>query len=100
MGNNAPKQALPPTLDAATNASKLAATPDPYQPHFGSNEELKVFIDEQEMLRRIPVSRRTLFAWRESGKIPFVRLSGSRRVIFHWPSVVAALLRMQMEAKS
>jgi excisionase family DNA binding protein len=52
------------------------------------------FIDEKELLRRLPVSRRTLFTWRESGKIPFVRLGG-RRVLFHWPSVEAALLRMQ-----
>jgi hypothetical protein len=53
------------------------------------------FIDEKELLRRVPVSRRTLFGWRESGKIPCVRLPGSRRVLFHWPSVEAALLRLQ-----
>jgi hypothetical protein len=29
-----------------------------------------------------------------SGKIPFVRLGG-RRILFHWPSVEAALLRYQ-----
>jgi excisionase family DNA binding protein len=52
------------------------------------------FIDEKEMLQRLPISRRTLFSWRKSGKIPYVRLGG-RRVLFHWPSVEAALLRMQ-----
>jgi predicted site-specific integrase-resolvase len=52
------------------------------------------FIDEKELLNRIPVSRRTLFSWRETGKIPCVRLGG-RRVLFHWPSVEAALLRKQ-----
>jgi excisionase family DNA binding protein len=52
------------------------------------------FIDEKELLKRLPVSRRTLFSWRTSGKIPFVRLGG-RRVLFHWPSVEAAMLRMQ-----
>ena len=52
------------------------------------------FIDETELLRRIPVSRRTLFGYRESGKLPFVRVSG-RRLLFHWPSVEAALLRGQ-----
>jgi len=52
------------------------------------------FIDEKELLRRLPVSRRTLFSWRTTGKIPSVRLGG-RRVLFHWPSVEAALLRMQ-----
>ncbi len=56
------------------------------------------FINETELLRRIPVSRRTLFQWRTSGKLPFVRVSG-RRIIFHWPSVEAALLRQQKEAQ-
>jgi predicted site-specific integrase-resolvase len=52
------------------------------------------FIDEKQLLARLPVSRRTLFSWRTSGKIPFVRLGG-RRILFHWPSVEAALLRYQ-----
>ena len=52
------------------------------------------FINEKELLRRLPVSRRTLFSWRATGKIPFVRLGG-RRVLFHWPSIEAALLRNQ-----
>jgi predicted DNA-binding transcriptional regulator AlpA len=53
------------------------------------------FINEKELLKRIPVSRRTLFNWRTTGKIPSVRLGG-RRVLFHWPSIEAALLRKQM----
>jgi hypothetical protein len=53
------------------------------------------FIDEKELLTRLPVSRRTLWQWREDGKIPCVRLPGGRRVLFHWPSVEAALLRKQ-----
>lgn len=52
------------------------------------------FIDERELLKRLPVSRRTLFTWRHSGKLPFVNVGG-RRNLFHWPSVEAALLRMQ-----
>jgi hypothetical protein len=52
------------------------------------------FIDERELLRRIPVSRRTLFSWREKQKIPFVNL-GTRRILFHWDSVREALLRQQ-----
>ena len=59
--------------------------------------EREFFITETELLRRLPVSRRTLFGWRTSGKIPFVRVSG-RRLLFHWPSVEAALLRQQKEA--
>jgi predicted site-specific integrase-resolvase len=56
------------------------------------------FIDERELLRRVPVSRRTMFNWRESGKIPFVHVGG-RRVLFHWPSVEQALLRAQKGAE-
>jgi hypothetical protein len=53
------------------------------------------FIDEKELLTRLPISRRTLWQWREDGKIPCVRLPGGRRVIYHWPSVRSALLRRQ-----
>jgi hypothetical protein len=52
------------------------------------------FIDQKQLLARLPISRRTLFNWRTSGKIPCVRLGG-RRILFHWPSVEAALLRHQ-----
>jgi len=52
------------------------------------------FIDTAEMLRRVPVSPGTLQNWRKAGKIPFCRLTG-RRVIWHWPSVEATLLRVQ-----
>jgi predicted DNA-binding transcriptional regulator AlpA len=52
------------------------------------------FIDEKQLLTKLPISRRTLFNWRASGKIPCVRLGG-RRILFHWPSVEAAILRYQ-----
>jgi predicted site-specific integrase-resolvase len=52
------------------------------------------FIDNAEMLRRIPVSLGTLQNWRKAGKLPFVALT-KRRVLYHWPSVEQALLRMQ-----
>lgn len=56
--------------------------------------EIATFIDECEMLKRLPISRRALFQWRASGKIPYLRVTG-RRILFHWPSVQSALLRMQ-----
>lgn len=52
------------------------------------------FIDTNELLQRLPISRRTLANWRTSGKIPYVCLAGGR-VLFHWPSVEEALLRRQ-----
>lgn len=51
------------------------------------------FISQAELLERIPVSRRTLSNWRRSGAIPYVKIG--RRILFHWPSVQAALLRSQ-----
>jgi hypothetical protein len=51
------------------------------------------FIDERELLRRIPVSRRTAFTWVQNGKLPCVKIN--RRKLFHWPSVEQALLRQQ-----
>jgi len=58
------------------------------------------FISERELRQRLPLSGRTLYSMRTSGRLPFVRLPGSRRVIYHWRSVEAALLRQQrgMEA--
>jgi hypothetical protein len=55
------------------------------------------FIDEKQLLARLPVSRRTLFSWRVSGKIPHVKIG--RRILFHWPSCEAALLRYQRGAE-
>jgi predicted site-specific integrase-resolvase len=52
------------------------------------------FINEIQLLTRLPISRRTLFTWRFSGKIPYVNVGG-RRVLYHWPSVEQALLRHQ-----
>ena len=52
------------------------------------------FINEQQLLEKLQISRRTLFSWRRTGKIPYVRLGG-RRILFHWPNIEAALLRHQ-----
>jgi len=77
MKNDVPRTALPSDVGKAPPAQ---------------------FIDQDEFLRRIPISRRTLATWRFSGKIPYVALTG-RRVLFHWPSVEAALLRAQRNAE-
>jgi len=57
------------------------------------------FINQKQLLARLPISRRTLFNWRKTGKIPCVRL-GASRILFHWPSVEAALLRHQRGGQS
>ena len=63
------------------------ANPEPSQPG-GPN-----FIAEMQLLEKLSISRRTLFQWRRSGKIPSAKLG--RRVLYHWPSVEATLLRCQ-----
>jgi len=52
------------------------------------------FLDAKRLLKeKLPISRRTLFTWERDGKIPVVKIG--RRKLFHWPSVEAALLRLQ-----
>jgi hypothetical protein len=55
------------------------------------------FLDEKQILARLPICRRTLFNWRASGKIPHLKIG--RRNLFHWPSVEQALLRQQRGAE-
>ena len=62
-------------------------------PNQPATAETPGFIDEKELLRRIPVSRRTAFTWVQTGKLPCVKIG--RRKLFHWPSCEAALLRQQ-----
>jgi predicted DNA-binding transcriptional regulator AlpA len=55
------------------------------------------FIDEKQLLARLPISRRTGWNWRNSGKIPYVKIG--RRILYHWASVESALLRQQRGAE-
>jgi len=53
------------------------------------------FISESQLLERIPISRRSLGNWKKRQLIPFIRLPGTRRVLYSWPSVSDALRRME-----
>jgi len=53
----------------------------------------ETFLDEKQLLARLPISRRTAFTWVQTGKLPCVKIG--RRKLFHWPSCEAALLRQQ-----
>ena len=55
--------------------------------------DISSFCDEKIILQKVPVCRRTLYNWRTEGKIPHIVIG--RRILFHWPSVEAALLRQQ-----
>lgn len=51
------------------------------------------FLTENEILKRVPVCRKTLFNWVKAGKIPVVKIA--RKKIYSWPNVQAALLRLE-----
>jgi excisionase family DNA binding protein len=50
----------------------------------------------QEVIDRLRISRRTLHEHVKRGKLPAIKLGA--RVLYHWPSVLSALLRNQREA--
>jgi hypothetical protein len=50
-------------------------------------------VDEPEILRWLPVCRRTLAEWRRLHKIPFIKIG--RRILYHRQHVEEALLRME-----
>jgi hypothetical protein len=51
------------------------------------------FLDFAALKPRIPVCERTLRDWVRTGKIPSVKMPGSRRRLFFWRDVAAALRR-------
>lgn len=57
--------------------------------------EPTTFISFNALLAAIPLSERTLREEIRRGRIPTIRLPGGRRLLFHLPSVTAALLRHQ-----
>ena len=48
---------------------------------------------ELQILARVPVSRMTWYNWKVKGLVPYIRIG--RRCLYHWPSVLEALLRLQ-----
>src|SRR6266540_4013612 len=51
------------------------------------------FIDEQQLLTKLPFSRRTLGNWKAKGILPYIKIG--RRCLYDWASVQDALLRRQ-----
>src|SRR5262245_40709617 len=52
-------------------------------------------ISDPEFCNRLQISRRTAHDWREQGKVPFIRLPGTKAIRYHWPTVLSSLLRTQ-----
>ena len=74
------------TAPGADAANELAVAPLVHGP--------EGFIDAKELARRLNCSVGTISNWRKSGKLPWINSPG-RLVLFDWPSVREALLRMQ-----
>jgi len=53
----------------------------------------EVFIGQAELLRRLGICRKTAYLWERQSKLPVVKINHTKR--YHWPTVEAALLRMQ-----
>jgi hypothetical protein len=51
------------------------------------------FIDEKQLLAKLPISRGTLSNWKAKGVLPYIKVG--RRCLYDWPSVQGALLRRQ-----
>jgi hypothetical protein len=51
------------------------------------------FMDEKQLLAKLPISRRTLGNWKTAGLIPYIKIG--RRCLYDWTSVHGALLRRQ-----
>ena len=54
------------------------------------------FIDFDELCERVPLSQRTLRAQIKKRRIPFIKIPGGRRLLFHWASVEKSLVRFQV----
>jgi hypothetical protein len=56
------------------------------------------FIDEKQLLARLPISRGTLGNWKAKGLLPYIKIG--RRCLYDWASVQSALLRRQRGGSS
>lgn len=91
----APSEAGKDENQSATRQEFLVSVPPPPDPQFAP--PVVGFIDQAELLRRLPVSRRTIHNWRLAGKIPSIVIG--RRVLFCWESVAQALRRLERGAE-
>jgi hypothetical protein len=56
------------------------------------------FIDEKQLLARLPISRGTLGNWKAKGLLPYIKIG--RRCLYDWTSMQSALLRRQRGGSS
>jgi len=87
--NNEQKDFLGVTRMPPDRSSVPENGSEPNQPT--SNET--GFIDEKQLLTKLPISRRTLGNWKAKGFLPYIKIG--RRCLYDWASVHDALLRRQ-----
>ena len=51
------------------------------------------FMNEKQLLAKLPISRRTLGNWKAKGVLPYIKIG--RRCLYDWASVQDALSRGQ-----
>jgi hypothetical protein len=67
----------------------VAETPQPAViPH-----DARQFLTTAQLQEILPLSRRSIFEWRRKGILPSIQVGA--KILFHGPSVEAALLRRQ-----
>ena len=59
----------------------------------GNASDERAFMDEKQLLAKLPISRRTLGNWKATGVLPYIKIG--RRCLYDWASVQGALLRRQ-----
>jgi hypothetical protein len=94
MSKNSYKPA--PASEDANILDETETQPQPsqeYKKRFDSTKELKAFLDEKQLLARLPISRRTLGNWKIKGWLPHIKIG--RRCLYDWDNVHSALLRRQ-----
>jgi predicted DNA-binding transcriptional regulator AlpA len=79
------------------NNAKLTTAPANESGQTAPEKQGQAFLTEKQLLARIPVSRRTLWNWRTSKKIPSIKIG--RRVLFCWENVAEALRRLETGAE-
>jgi hypothetical protein len=93
------KNTLPQTASASGEANILDGNqpqirlPREDQNRAESDKEFKAFLDEKQLLTRLPISRRTLGNWKAKGWLPHIKIG--RRCLYDWQNVHSALLRRE-----
>lgn len=79
----------PEAPEQSATLARAALLPPP----LGPVRDIGDIIDEAELLRRIPISRRSVIVWRRKRWIPHIRMG--RRVLYSWASVTEAMRRRE-----